>query len=178
MSVTLSGASLPGGFSAQAYYVVNASGDTFELAATSGGSPINSSSTGSGSVISYPYAKLEHCILNIGVECNANLSGVQPGTIDFAAQGSNQILECTGIIDFSGANAFASASNYFSSFFFDGPVFGDSDLFRVQGLGQNAYFNGAISGGASLAAITSLSIAHPGSAVSGISCRTASATTT
>lgn len=167
MSVTLSGGSLPGGFSATSYYVVNASGDTFELSATSGGSPINSSSTGSGNVISFPYSKLEHCILNIGVECDAT-SGTQPGTIDFGTAAGNQILECTGIIDFSGSNAFASANNYFSSFFFDGPVYGNSSLFRVQGLGQNPYFNGAVNSNASLAAITSISIAHPGSAVSGI----------
>lgn len=43
--------SLPGGFTAATvYYVVNASGDTFELSATSGGSPINSTSAGAGFV--------------------------------------------------------------------------------------------------------------------------------
>jgi hypothetical protein len=49
--VALSGASLPTGFSASTvYYVVASSGSTFELSATSGGSAINSSSTGSGTV--------------------------------------------------------------------------------------------------------------------------------
>jgi hypothetical protein len=49
--VVLTGAGLPAGFTAGTnYYVVSASGDTFELAATSGGSPIRSTSTGSGTV--------------------------------------------------------------------------------------------------------------------------------
>ena len=50
-AVTLTGGSLPGGFTAATtYYVVAASGATFELSATSGGSAINSTTTGSGSV--------------------------------------------------------------------------------------------------------------------------------
>jgi hypothetical protein len=45
------GTALPGGFtSGTTYYVVSASGSTFELSATSGGSAINSSSAGSGNV--------------------------------------------------------------------------------------------------------------------------------
>jgi hypothetical protein len=49
--VVLSGAGLPGGFTAGAvYYVVAASGDTFELAATAGGPPLASTSSGSGTV--------------------------------------------------------------------------------------------------------------------------------
>ena len=49
--VQLTGASLPAGLlGATTYYVVNASTDTFELANTSGGSPLNTTSTGSGSV--------------------------------------------------------------------------------------------------------------------------------
>jgi hypothetical protein len=47
--VQLSGASLPGGFSAgTTYYVVNASGYVCGLAATQGGTPIASTSSGSG----------------------------------------------------------------------------------------------------------------------------------
>jgi hypothetical protein len=50
--VQLSGGSLPAGFSAGVtYYVTATSGSTFELAATAGGSPLPSTSTGSGSVI-------------------------------------------------------------------------------------------------------------------------------
>ncbi len=49
--VQLSGASLPTGFTAATtYWVVSSSGSTFELSATHGGSAINSSSTGSGTV--------------------------------------------------------------------------------------------------------------------------------
>lgn len=49
--VTLTGTSLPAGFTqGTGYYVVSASGTTFELSATSGGSAINSTSTGSGTV--------------------------------------------------------------------------------------------------------------------------------
>ena len=49
--VTLSGTSPPAGFTAgTVYYVVSASGTTFELSATSGGTAINSTSTGSGTV--------------------------------------------------------------------------------------------------------------------------------
>jgi hypothetical protein len=49
--VRLSGDSLPAGFeAATTYYVVSASDDTFELAATSGGDPIASTGAGSGSV--------------------------------------------------------------------------------------------------------------------------------
>ena len=48
--VQLAGGSLPGGFSSGAtYYVVNASGSTFKLAATVNGFPLASTSSGSGS---------------------------------------------------------------------------------------------------------------------------------
>lgn len=50
-TIQLSGGSLPGGFSgATTYYVVSSSGTTFSLANTLSGTPINSSSTGSGSL--------------------------------------------------------------------------------------------------------------------------------
>jgi hypothetical protein len=50
-AVVLSGSSLPGGFTAGTqYFVVNASGTSFSLAATSGGTAINSTSTGFGIV--------------------------------------------------------------------------------------------------------------------------------
>lgn len=50
-AVALYGASLPGGFAQEIiYYVTGASGGTFQLAATAGGSPIASTSTGSGTV--------------------------------------------------------------------------------------------------------------------------------
>lgn len=50
-AVTLTGGSLPAGFSAATtYFVVSASGTSFSLAATSGGSAIASTGTGSGTV--------------------------------------------------------------------------------------------------------------------------------
>jgi hypothetical protein len=50
-TVELTGSSLPAGFSAGTiYYVVNPSTDTFQLAATEGGTGIASTSTGSGTV--------------------------------------------------------------------------------------------------------------------------------
>jgi hypothetical protein len=48
--VYISGDLLPGGFITGKYYVVSPSGLTFELAATSGGTPIDSTSAGSGVV--------------------------------------------------------------------------------------------------------------------------------
>ena len=53
LPVVLTGASLPGGFSANTtYYVVPVSSTTFELSATYGGTSINSTGTGSGDVAS------------------------------------------------------------------------------------------------------------------------------
>jgi hypothetical protein len=49
-----SGGALPGGVTAgTVYYVVSASGDTFEISATSGGSAISVSSTGSGTLTTH-----------------------------------------------------------------------------------------------------------------------------
>jgi hypothetical protein len=46
--LTLAGGSLPGGFTAAQYYVVNSAGETFELSATLNGGPVASTGTGSG----------------------------------------------------------------------------------------------------------------------------------
>lgn len=52
--IVLTGASLPTGFTAgTVYYTVASAGSTFELAATPGGTAINSSSTGSGTATPY-----------------------------------------------------------------------------------------------------------------------------
>lgn len=49
--IQLTGGGLPGGFSSSTtYYVVNSSGTTFSLAATTGGAPLNSSGSGSGTL--------------------------------------------------------------------------------------------------------------------------------
>ena len=166
--VALSGGSLPGGFTAQSYYVVNASGDTFELSATSGGTAINSTGTGSGTVQG-PFSQIKASKLHIGVECNATSNTYQPITINFGTQGSNQIRDCAGVIDFTADNAFASAVNWNGSFQFDGICIGDANLMRVVGAGQGAYANGAISNGAFITTrYNSLATAVPASNVTGI----------
>lgn len=165
--VTLAGGSLPGGFSAQGYYVVAASGTTFELSATSGGSAINSSSTGSGTVTG-PYSTIQASRLDIGVECNAT-SGTQPITINFGTAAKNFIRNCTGIIDFTAANAFANAVNWNGSFQFDGIVLGDTDLLRVTSASQVAYANGAISNSAFITTrYNGLATAAPAGNVTGV----------
>jgi hypothetical protein len=167
-TVTISGGSLPTGFTAGTYYVVNASGATFELAATSGGTAINSTSTGSGTVQG-GFSQIKNSFLMIGMECNATSSTYQPITINFGTAGSNQIRDCGGIIDFSAASAFASAVNWNGSFQFDGICIGDSDLFRSVGTGQGAYSNGAISNGAFITTrYNNLATAAPTSNVTGV----------
>jgi hypothetical protein len=83
--------------------------------------------TVTGSNTANGFSLLSNGALNIGVECNGT-SGTQPGTILFGTQASNLITGCTGIIDFSGNNPFASAPVFFESFKFDGPVYGDTKL--------------------------------------------------
>lgn len=165
--VTLSGGSLPGGFSAQGYYVVSASGATFELSATSGGSAINSSSTGSGTVQG-PFSQISASILQIGMECNSTSGTYQPITISFGTQGSNLIRNCTGIIDFTANNAFANAVNWNGSFQFDGICIGDSQLLRVVGASQSAFVVGVITNGAFITTrYNNLATAAPSSNVTG-----------
>lgn len=132
--VSLSGGSLPAGFTATNYFVVNASGDTFQLSATSGGSAINSTSTGSGNVILYEQSGIFESVLNAGVELDSGGPGsTAPYTINFGTGFINQITGCTGIMDFGAGETFANAVNAQNSFQFDGPVFGDSLLFRSAG---------------------------------------------
>jgi len=143
----------PSGFTlGQSYFVVNTNiaAGTFQLSATSGGAAIGSSSTGSGTVLTFQATTLHNSQVNINVECNAT-TGIQPGTINFTSSGSatgfNNITGCTGIIDFTGNNALASAVNTFGNFFFEGPVTGDTQLWRSLGLGSSAFFNGALTNG-------------------------------
>ena len=79
------------------------------------------------------FSRYLNSILNIGVELLNPGSGVQPGTIKFGTAGSNLIVGCRGIIDFAAHVAFASASGQVNSFQFEGPIFGDTLLFRTQG---------------------------------------------
>jgi hypothetical protein len=92
------------------------------------------------------YSLIKNSVLNIGVECNGT-SGTQPGTINFASQANNIIWQCTGILDFSGNNPFAHASNFVASFLYDGPVYGDTDLQPSGPLGLYPYKFGALSNG-------------------------------
>jgi len=167
LGVTLSGGSLPAGFTAGTYYVVSASGSTFELAATSGGAAIGSTTTGSGTVQG-EYSRINTSILNVVMECNATGSTYQPITINFGAAG-NSIRDCTGIIDFSAASAFASAVNWDGSFQFDGICMGDPDLMRSAGVAQVAYTNGVITNGAFITTrYTAIGTAAPASNVTGV----------
>lgn len=95
------------------------------------------------------YSRIANSRLDIGVECNGT-SGTQPGTISFGSGANNTILGCTGIIDFAGNNAFANASNFFESFQFDGPVYGDNDLQSSGPLGAYPYKTGALSNGSTI----------------------------
>ena len=149
-SVFLTGA--PTGFTnGQAYFVVNTNigAGTFQLSLTSGGVAINSTSTGSGNVETFQSTTIQSCVLNVNVECNGTNANPQPGTINFtssgAATGLNNISRCTGVIDFSATSVgFASAANSNGNFFFDGPVYGDAQLWRSWELGAGAYFNGSL----------------------------------
>jgi hypothetical protein len=150
-NVFLTGGSPPTGFTnGTSYYVVNTNigAGTFQLAATSGGTAINSSTTGSGTVNTFQATTVQSSILNLNLECNATNGNPQPGTINFtsasSATGLNTIARCAGIIDFSAASGFATAANPAGSFFFDGPVYGDTGLWRSWELGASAYFNGSL----------------------------------
>jgi hypothetical protein len=146
----------PTGFTlGQSYYVVNSNitAGTFQLASTLGGTAINSTSTGTGTVYQFQSSTLRRSILNVNVECNAT-TGTQPGTISFSSASSstgyNTLSGCTGIIDFSGNNTFAAANNQYGNFYFDGPIYGDNTLWRNNTTGANYYSNGALTSGSSI----------------------------
>ncbi|HEY3650457.1 MAG TPA: hypothetical protein VGL33_21015 [Streptosporangiaceae bacterium] len=157
-NVFLTGGTAPTGFTnGTSYFVVstNIGAGTFQLSATSGGAAINSTSTGSGTVNVFQPTTLQSCAVNINVECNASNANPQPGTINFtsssAATGNNNISRCTGVIDFSASSTgFATAANSNGNFLFDGPVYGDSLLWRSLALGATAFFNGALTSSSSI----------------------------
>jgi hypothetical protein len=159
-NVFLTGGSPPTGFTnGTSYYVVNTNigAGTFQLSATSGGSAVNSSSTGSGTVNTFQPTTLQSSVVNINVECNATNGNPQPGTVNFtsasAAAGLNNISRCTGVIDFSATSTgFAAAANSNGNFLFDGPVYGDTLLWRSLALGATAFFNGALTSSSSIQA--------------------------
>lgn len=159
-NVFLTGGSAPAGFTnGTSYFVVNTNigAGTFQLSATSGGSAINSTGTGSGTVNVFQPTTLQSCAVNINVECNASNANPQPGTVNFtsssAATGNNNISRCTGVIDFSASSTgFATAANSNGNFLFDGPVYGDTLLWRSLALGATAFFNGALTSSSSIQA--------------------------
>jgi hypothetical protein len=150
-NVFLAGGTAPTGFTNGAsYYVVNTSigAGTFQLSATAGGPAINSTSTGNGTVNTFTPSRMEGR-LNINIECNAVNANPQPGTINFTSAGTatgyNSIAHASGVIDFSQTSTgLAGAANAAGNFFFDGPVYGDANLWRSLGLGASAYFNGPL----------------------------------
>jgi len=154
-NVFLTGGTAPTGFTnGQAYFVVNTNigAGTFQLALTAGGSPINSTSTGSGTVNTFQATTLQSSVVNINIECNGTNANPQPGTINFTsagfATGLNNISKCSGIIAFDATSVgFASANNPYGNFYFDGPVYGDTLLWRSMGLGATFYSNGALTSG-------------------------------
>jgi hypothetical protein len=124
------GSSLPGGFrSGQAYYVVNASGDTFSLAAAEGGSALASSSAGSGTagVVQYlsslspessvtqtvAYAQVNAGDLDGpgGSSASPKVSGIQGTPVSSTAPTSGEVLTYNGsewVPEAGGSGAVAS----------------------------------------------------------------------
>lgn len=99
--VQLVGTSLPTGFTATpVYYVVNPSTDTFELAATAGGTAINSTSSGSGSVqstLGWVIAR----ILTYGTVARMDLTYYTGGSFDLTGYASSgAVLFDSGRVSF------------------------------------------------------------------------------
>jgi hypothetical protein len=88
-----------------------------------------------------------------GVELR-NAGGTVPMTISFGTRTSNQITDCSGIMDFSGNFAFTASNNYtgvgIGSFRYDGPVYGDANLTRSQALGRQPFNQAPISTGGTI----------------------------
>jgi hypothetical protein len=226
--VVLSGGTAPTGFTnGTGYFVVSASGTTFQLSATSGGAAINSSSTGNGTVTlataanSFGYndfdilllakqnqdgvvlqngalyynsrlavrgnfqgtpgantsaalrvtgtvpaghpnagngSKIAQTRLDVTVECTSATGSNAPQTISFGTLGTNTILGCTGVLDFSmGSLAFATtnwtATGGTGSFIYTGSIAGDFNLNNATvgtGGSRSVSTQGAVSYGKSL----------------------------
>jgi hypothetical protein len=114
-AVALAGSSLPGGFADNlVYYVTGASGDTFSLAATSGGSALASTSAGSGTVAAVQYLSSlspEQAPVTVvsyaqvdagdldgpgGTSASPKVSGLQGVAVASTAPSSGQVLEYNG----------------------------------------------------------------------------------
>ena len=87
--VQLTGTELPAGFvGTTTYWIVNASTDTFELAATDGGTPINATSAGSGSVQSTNGWVLAR-ILTYGTVSRMDVTYYTGGALDLTGYNSS-----------------------------------------------------------------------------------------
>jgi hypothetical protein len=91
--ITNIGGTPPTGFSAGTfYYVVNTSGNTFQLSATPGGTAINSSSTGTSvTVASYKFGTCTAAVST--TVCTATISG---GTLSTAGAWANNVIWLSG----------------------------------------------------------------------------------
>lgn len=93
---------------------------------------------------------ISNSVLSIGAELDT-LTSVVPGTINFGSAATNTITNCTGIMDFGAADAFAAANNAQGSFEFDGPVYGDGFLQSSGPLTGNIFKYSGSGGGGALA---------------------------
>jgi hypothetical protein len=97
------------------------------------------------------FSLIANSVLNIGME-NQSATGTPPISINFGTENNpagdgNSIAYTTGNIDFGAHNAFSEAVNSQFSFQHEGPVIGDSQLLRSQGLGMFPYQFGALTNG-------------------------------
>jgi hypothetical protein len=114
------------------------------------------------------FSRIQAGEVYVGMEVNG-ISGTQPGTINFGAAGSNYLRACKGVMDFGAASAFAGANNWDGSFQFDGPVLGDVNLKRSNGVATAHFSAGAISNGGFITTrFDSIVQAFPSSNVTGV----------
>ena len=103
------------------------------------------------------YSVINNSMLYMGVECD-DATDTPPYTIYFGS-GYNTIGNCSGVLDFSGANAFTASNNASNMANFVGPVAGDSALVSAlpQGTTNVADSNQVLPANAATA-ITSLDL--------------------
>jgi hypothetical protein len=116
------------------------------------------------------YSQIVRSIINVGMELNTT-NTYAPITINFGSLTNNLIIGCAGLMDFAGSSlAFTSAGvNANTSFQYDGPVYGDANLFRVVGHGQTHFAGGVLgNGGTVVTRFTSLYRAAPAGNITGV----------
>ena len=112
------------------------------------------------------YSIVNFCRLDVQAETTSGAD--QPVTIAFGSAGNNAIAGCTGIMNFATGVAFGHATNATNSFQFDGPVFGDTVLFRTQG--GTAQFNAgtALTNGGNISTVNETISISPTSNLTGM----------